>query len=297
MKEIEGFVRTDDGVRLYYQMLGEGSPVVIVPGAVFLKSELLAIAERRTLLFYDSRCRGRSDAVAVSKLGIEHVLFDLDAVRREFGLGRVSILGWSYNGLVAAIYATRHPERVERLVLVGPIPPRRDPYRLPESEYAEGARAKGDARVDPNAVKQLERMRAENLEARDPVTYYRMEHEISTQRLAAEREALGKLHYDSTACPNEWPPNVARYWEKLYDSLGDWDLRPDLVRLRAPMLLVAGDSDIVLPLEAAHEWVSSAPNAREVILSGVGHFPWVERPDEFLATVDPFLPAHNDSVR
>lgn len=63
----EGFVTTDDGARLYYRVVGTGSPIVIVPAGFFLERDLARLARRRTLVFYDMRGRGRSSPVADSR--------------------------------------------------------------------------------------------------------------------------------------------------------------------------------------------------------------------------------------
>ena len=44
---------------------------------------------------------------------------DIETVRRHFGLERVSVMGYSYLGKVAVMYAMAHPERVDRIVQLG----------------------------------------------------------------------------------------------------------------------------------------------------------------------------------
>jgi pimeloyl-ACP methyl ester carboxylesterase len=57
------YVTTEDGVRLYYHIVGSGSPVVLVPGGLFLERDFAKLAHGRTMVFYDMRNRGRSDRV------------------------------------------------------------------------------------------------------------------------------------------------------------------------------------------------------------------------------------------
>src|SRR5688572_19866652 len=58
----EGFVRMPDGTNIYYRQVGSGGPAVIIPGSLFLFEALQRLGTGRTLLFYDMRGRGRSDA-------------------------------------------------------------------------------------------------------------------------------------------------------------------------------------------------------------------------------------------
>src|SRR5262249_18605420 len=83
-----GYVTSKDGVRLYYAKVGSGTKsVIIVPGRLFTFRDFQPLAKRRTLIFYDMRDRGHSDAVADnSKISLQHDVEDLEAVRAHFGI-------------------------------------------------------------------------------------------------------------------------------------------------------------------------------------------------------------------
>ena len=120
-----GYVTMEDGVRLFFQQVGSG-PKVIIPNGIYLFDDFRRFAHRRTLVFYDVRNRGRSDAVSdPSKLarGIHHDVDDLDAVRRHFGLTQVDLIGHSYIGLMVGWYAMKYPAHVRRIVQIGPMQP------------------------------------------------------------------------------------------------------------------------------------------------------------------------------
>src|SRR5262245_29444098 len=71
-KADEGYISTADGTRLFYQKVGNGKATVIIPAALFLARDFRQLAEGRTLIFYDMRNRGRSDAVKdMSKVNIQ----------------------------------------------------------------------------------------------------------------------------------------------------------------------------------------------------------------------------------
>src|SRR6476661_2286755 len=110
MRSSEGFVFVRRGLHLYYHVLGDGSETVLIPNANWLAELLQPLAEGRRLIFYDPRSRGRSSTVT-------------DA--RHLGLERASLLGTSYHAAITALYALENPERVDRMMLVSPITPRR----------------------------------------------------------------------------------------------------------------------------------------------------------------------------
>src|SRR5262249_10471267 len=122
----EGHLTVGDGIRLYFERHGSGDPVVVVPNGLYLLDEFERFTTSRTLIYYDVRNRGRSDTVddpARLERGVLNDLDDLEAVRRPFGLEQVSLLAHSYIGVVAALHARAYPERVKRLVLIGPMQP------------------------------------------------------------------------------------------------------------------------------------------------------------------------------
>src|SRR5215471_14190154 len=119
MTERSEYVTADDGVRLFVQMIGNGSDVVIIPNRVYLADALRRLATNRTLIFCDPRNRGRSDRVTdPSKIeqGVHHDVDDFDAIRRHFGVDRVSLLGHSYMGFVVLLYAMKFPAHTDRIV-------------------------------------------------------------------------------------------------------------------------------------------------------------------------------------
>src|SRR4249919_3399968 len=110
MKPIEDYVTTDDGVRLYVQIVGNGPDVVIIPNRVYLADTFARLAGGLTLIFCDPRNRGLSDHVTDrSKIenGVHHDVDDFDAIRRHVGVDRISLIGHSYMGVVVVLYAMK----------------------------------------------------------------------------------------------------------------------------------------------------------------------------------------------
>src|SRR5262245_35883950 len=119
----EGFVTTDDGVQLYYVKAGQGAQTVILPARLFTFDDFRWLAERYTLISYDMRNRGKSSHVEdLAKISIQADVADLEAIRRHFGVEQFYTIGYSYLGLMVVLYALDHPQRVERLVQLGPVP-------------------------------------------------------------------------------------------------------------------------------------------------------------------------------
>ncbi len=71
-------------------------------------------------------------------------------------------------------------------------------------------------------------------------------------------------------------------------SDGNWDWRGDLGRLIVPTLTLAGDKD-TFPLDGSREWTASLPNSRLFVMQDVGHLPFAEAPELFIAAAEVFL--------
>src|SRR5260370_2561905 len=116
-----------NGVRLYTRRVGDGTPVVVLhggPGAHhdYLLPQYDRLPQGRALVYYDQRGGGRSPVPRETLVGWREHVADLEALRRGWGLSRVTLLGYSWGGLLALLYALEHPERIEQLALVSTAP-------------------------------------------------------------------------------------------------------------------------------------------------------------------------------
>src|SRR6267143_1850997 len=117
-----------NGVRLYTRRVGHGPPVVVLhggPGAHhdYLLPQYDRLAEGgRVLLYYDQRGGGRSPVPRDVPVGWREQVADLEALRGHWELDRLTIVGYSWGGLLALLYALEHPDRIARLALVSSAP-------------------------------------------------------------------------------------------------------------------------------------------------------------------------------
>jgi pimeloyl-ACP methyl ester carboxylesterase len=105
---------------LYYEQHGEGPPLVLIGGLgvnlTYWATTVEALSRRHSILVYDHRGAGRSDA-SPGPYGIEALADDLLALLDALEISQAHLLGHSMGGFVALHLAAHHPERVSRLVL------------------------------------------------------------------------------------------------------------------------------------------------------------------------------------
>jgi proline iminopeptidase len=282
-----GYVPIDDSLRLYYRVHGKGGePLVLLhggPGANFMGvgPDLVPLSERHTLILYDQRGGGHSDPDpnAASQTVDTHVR-DLEAVRKFFGLERMTLIGHSWGCVLAARYAERHPQRVARLLLIGPMEPTRklwDNRVRVQEELGHGVAdeiATLEKRED--LVDDPESMRRARLALWQSVYYH------DTAKMATKRG-------DYSAAPQDIHKSYEVFGRSVLDRLGDFDLRPTLAALDMPALVVEG-AQSPLPMEGEWAWARALPNSRLWLIDQVGHaYPFVEQPDVFFPGVERFL--------
>jgi pimeloyl-ACP methyl ester carboxylesterase len=286
LARIGGYVTADDGARLHYSVVGSGSPTVIVPGGLFLERDLARLASGRTVVFYDMRNRGRSEPIADSaRVSIAHDVRDLEAVRRHVGAERFIPLGWSYLGMMVMRYAAEHPERVERIVQIGPL------GRVWRTPYPDSLVAHDAVPVpDTAALAELAQLRTDGLPVRDPRAYCERDYQVHRARLVGDARLADHVP-DLCAMPNEWPTRLERHFRHLFTSIvrdepPSWDR---FAQLDVPVLSIHGTQDRNAPYGGGREWVTHLPNARLLAVPGAAHLPWLDAPEVVYPALDLFL--------
>lgn len=280
----EGRLEVEGGFGLYYRLVGDGEQKVIIPAGFFLEDALAALAERRALVFYDMRDRGRSDSVPdMTQVGIQQDIDDLEAIRAHFGLERISLIGWSYLGAMVAMYALQHPERVERLVQIGPIPPRANP------PYVQAAMQAYMEALSPAGLERLEELTAAGVEEAEPERFYREFWRVHKVALFGDTTKMSLYEMPPAELSNEWLHNLGAHFAAKIASFGDYDLRAAASGLDLPVLIVHGTRDRNAPFDGGREWATAWANARLLVVNGAAHMPFVEQPDLVMPAIDEFL--------
>lgn len=275
------YVTTDDGLRLALRRHGDAGPIVIVPSLSWLGADLRPLAEHVQLVCYDHRGQGRSDRATDRQIGFERDVADLECIRAGIGAERIALLGWSYHGAVAARFAWAHADRVERMVLVGPVAPRAAPH------WREYLQAFGGS-LDVARLRELETQRRAGLKDRDPAAFCRAHTDLILRVYVADPSCLLAMKSSPCVQPNLDPEIVNKQMLRVIEGMGDYDWRDEMAGLAVPTLILHGDHDPV-PLQGSREWTEVLADVRLTVLEGCGHLPWLEQPDRFFPQVEAFL--------
>jgi proline iminopeptidase len=279
-----GYLRVRDGAELYYERSGNG-PVLIAPGHLFLFDALRALSDHYTIIAYDMRDRGRSHAISdPARVTVQDDVRDLEDVRRHFGVRVFTPIGYSYLGLVVVMYALDHPQQVERIVQLGPVPMRFD------STYPADLMARDQEAVpDPAKLKELDELRRAQFDIEHPREYCEKEWDVTRFMLVGNPANVGKLGPGWCNLPNEWPPHLRKHFGASIESVKKVDVSQGARSLRMPVLTIHGRKDRNAPYGSGREWATTLPNARLLTIQNGAHQSFVEYPEIVMPAIRSFM--------
>lgn len=271
-----------DGTALAVHERGSGPALLCVPGGPGRAAEYLedlgGLSKTRTLHLLDNRGTGASELPADrASLRMERLPDDVEDVRVALELDPADVLAHSAGCPVTLLHAVRYPDTVRKLVLVTPSG---RPFgwasddldsiratRAGESWYAEAAE------VQEMLENASPRMRSELEHMTRPFWYGRWDQRAQEHAAGADRQMSLRANAGYVPGP-------------------DFDVdqaRESLTAIRAEVLVVVGDRDALTGAAVADNFVAAIPRAHVAVLSGAGHFPWVDEPDAFRSVVEEFL--------
>jgi len=263
-----------NGARIWYQRVGSGPNLVQIGGAVSGHEGYATVTEAMTrhftVLDYDHRGYGLSERPEQT-YGLDVWSNDLIGLLDHLEIERTHVHGGSMGGFIAVYFATRHPERVDRLVIGGAV-----------------------AKCDTMARNQFRGWK-------DVASAYGLYSEELATLLSTH--AFSRVYLDGSAGGAEAVSamrEVTRRNASLHvfldacDAMMTADVTADLGKISAPTLVMVGAEDVHTPIDCgpdgagARVMAESIPGARLEVLKG-GHGFLVEQPDESIDLIVNFL--------
>lgn len=292
----EGFVDAN-GVLIYYMTVGHGSPLMIVhggPGAShdYFLPYLLPLARHNKLIFIDERGSGKSEKLEdVSKYTVEAMADDCEAVRVALGLGKISILGHSYGGVVVQAYAFKYQKNLTHLILGSTFASTRE---------INEALTKIKAAMPDDKRKRMKELEQAGLFDKGEV----WEHGRYSEEYAKLAWGHGYLpflyqnHLDANYDPVAG--NTSNSWElyrEMWGSHGEYIIDGNLKSVEwvdklptitVPTLIIVGDHDESDPV-MSKEMNAKIAGSKLVIVPKSGHMTFVDQPNLFIKSVSEFV--------
>jgi pimeloyl-ACP methyl ester carboxylesterase len=188
----------------------------------------------------------------------------LIALLDQRGIERATLIGHSIGGRIAWTFAARHPERIDKLVLIAP-----DGFASPGFGYGAAAEVPVSMQLMRHVL---------------PRPLLRMSLEPAYADPAVLTDALTTRYHELMLAPGSRAALLSRLQQTTLI-----DPRPLLRGIQASTLLLWGERDVMIPFANSADYLASLPRARLVPFAGVGHLPHEEAAVRSLAPLLDFL--------
>lgn len=248
------------GVRLHVHDTGprDGPAVVLVHGfgsSLHTWEDWAAVLERtHRVIRFDVPGFGLTGADSTGDYTDARAVAVLRALMDRLGVARASLVGNSMGGKFAWMFAAKHPDRVDKLVLVSP-----DGFASRGFEYGKRPSVPWLLRLLPYVLPEYLLRKSMEGAFADPTR-------LTPALLARYRDML-------------LAPGVRRAVVERVGQVELQDPRPLLAQITAPTLLVWGARDAMIPVRNAQDYLAAVKGSRLLELPGVGHVPQEETPE------------------
>ncbi len=256
---------TANGITVYYETSGEGTPMVLLHAIPFDHSlflyQISHFSTRFKVIAPDLRGFGRSDKLSTA-FTLSDMVDDVRGVCRNENVREMILVGVSVGSRTALLLALDHPEMCKALVLVGGSSrPGKE-----SSRYADHVRGFAEDGIDAYRARHLE----------DCVT----DGFANSQR--------GRHLLQTFLERNPWLDGQAI--AQVFRAFADVDASPRLATMTVPTLVINGEFDHSLP--NGRRTAQMIPGATHKVLPGTGHACCIEDPAGFDVLVMEFLDQH-----
>jgi len=261
---------TANGISTNYLEAGSGSPLVLIhgsgPGVTAFANwngVMPRLAENFHVYAPDMVGFGYTDCRESIKdfnldLWVDHIVGFLDAL----GIARAAFVGNSYGGALSLAIAARHPDRVERLVLMG-------------SAGLEFEITEGLMKVWAYSPS-LENMRKLM--------------ETFAHRTELVTDAIVKSRHAASIRPGAHNTYSRLFPEPLQDRLnGLATPEADVRAIPHDVLIIHGREDVIVPVDVSYRFSQLIPHSELHVFGGCGHWTQIEKKDRFVDLVLSFL--------
>lgn len=251
--------------RCYYELLGQGEPLILIPGlgATSRMWDDIApdLAQFFTVIQFDNRGVGYSVA-GRSPTTMADLASDVVELFDHLQIDRAHVMGVSLGGIIAQRVAVDHPSRVDRLVLVSCC----DTF----SPY----------------LRRMSQLLAHTLRKFPKEVFVRTLHLLATapEFLDAHTDLVEQRV--AAACQMRVSPRAVGQQMRCLSTA---EMEPEHYRILSPTLVVAGEYDPIIPGCYARRMADKIPQSEFYMAAGAGHNPVVDHPEQVLPTVIEFL--------
>ncbi|MBX2913704.1 MAG: alpha/beta fold hydrolase [Cyclobacteriaceae bacterium] len=272
-----------NNVEINVRTIGKGSPILIVHGGPGLNHSYFLphfkeLESKYQLVFIDQRACGKSSGnLDSTQMTIDWFVRDIEAVRKELKLGKVSVLAHSWGGLLGMLYAARYPQNIRSLIISNSVSPKQGEYDQQINQTVSGRYSYEDSTLRSQTINS-KAFKEGDLEV------YKILFKISFKQTFKEQAYIDSL--------NLYLPSDFHQKRKTLDfmskELASYNFYPQLKRIKCRTLIIHGDYDAI-PVDLAQNLNRSISLSQLFVISNAGHFPFIEQKRVFFDLIERFI--------
>ncbi len=245
------------------------------------KPALSPLAETMQLIYFDHRGQGRSARGDPARYTLDENVEDMEALRQHLGLGKIVSIGTSYGGMVGMAHAARYPDAVSHLILV---------VTAAHSGFITRAQEIVAERGTPEQKAVCDTLWAGGFKAPEQLQHY---YAVMGPMYSRRFDPAVAAAVRGRATPSPEPLNRAFGPEGF---LRRYDLRPELSRITAPTLVLAGRHDWICAPEFSEEIHRLIPGSELRVFENSSHSIRVDEPEALIAAIRGFVTGQTANI-
>ncbi|MGX7666497.1 alpha/beta fold hydrolase [Flavobacterium pedocola] len=280
--QVNGTIVVSHDSKLHYKTFGKGNPVLIINGGPGMNCDGFSyVAEEISKLgyqtiIYDQRGTGLS---SVKKIDPEHISLelmtqDIEKLRKSLKISKWTILGHSFGGMLAAYYATKHPDNIDKLIFSSSGGVNMNFTRYAQSRIADNLTKVQKDSLDyyqqkmsnGDATEITKKLRAKYLA--NAYVFNKANASIIAQRLTQVDFEINSIVFQ--------------------DMQRNFDCTDKFSNFKQPVLVLQGENDII-SIETAKENAAAFPNSKLVLMKNCGHYGWLDAKELYFNSIKHFL--------
>lgn len=276
-------IMTSGMSKLHYRTFGTGEPILIINGGPGMNSDGFAgmateISKMKyQTIIYDQRGTGKStiSPLTAKTVTLDSMVVDMENLRKHLKIKQWTILGHSFGGIMAAYYATKHPEAIKKLIF----------------SSSGGVTMDFTHNFQQRLQANLSKIQSDSL------TYYQkqMDQGNDTREIRLKRAqflANGYV-YDKKNAPIIAERLTQTNYEVnsiIFEELRSkpYDCHLAFKNFKKPVLILQGENDII-SIETAEAIAKAFPKSKLVLLKKCAHYGWLDAKEIYFSTIQQFM--------
>lgn len=276
-------VKKINGTQIYFNIIGKGTPLVIVHGGPGLAHNYLfepfkQLSDNYQLIFYDQRgCGNSSEINPADSVNMDTMVEDLEQIRNEFKIDKLNLVGQSWGAIICIEYINKFPNNVNKLLLLEPGPGSNE--YLPEFQQTIMSRL---SQTDKNRIIEI---------SQKPELKYNPDLFNEFMKLRYKGYSLDSNYVDKMHMNYFDSAKVVKFFSSsgtFAPYLMSFNLYEKMKNINCPVLIIHGENDPI-PTTSVERMAASIGNCELHIIKNSGHFVHIEKESEYFSIIKSFL--------